>query len=111
MKKALADLIPPSFKKNFSSENPYNIQSFTYFIPAPSQASQGYQEKQFDQIFSKIIEVGYEVVEYKTQALNSERIAGLWVLFLLRPLNETAAQNKIDITEVFAQDEIELQLD
>lgn len=82
-----------NFFKIFGKKtNESSIQTFTYFIPAPPHRKTGYREKEFDKIFYQFINSGYEVLEFKTQAISSDTLAGMWVICLVR---STGPQTKI----------------
>lgn len=73
----------------------FRPQTFTYFIPAPKQSKIGYREKNFDRITHELMSKGFEVIDIKTQAITHQNIAGLWIIIVLRPLNQAAA--KLDL--------------
>jgi hypothetical protein len=79
-----------------STKNNYKIQSFTFFIPSPPPRNTGYREKQFDRIFYEFINKGFEIVSFKTQACSSTIQSGMWIICVVRALNEKANQLSLD---------------
>lgn len=78
-------------KNLFKSQKPnFKIQSFTFFIPAPPNRSTGYREKQFDKVFFDFINKGYEILSFNTQAYSSPNQSGMWIVCVVRALNEQA---------------------
>lgn len=90
-------------KKNTNSN--FKIQSFTYFIPAPPNRGSGYREKQFDKYFYEFINLGFEILEFKTTAISRENSSGMWVVFILKATNEKAS--KLDLNETFLEKKFE----
>jgi len=78
-------------------EKSFNIQTFTCFIPSPPERSSLYREKHFDHILCTILKSGFEVVSIHTTECSSPKQSGIWVLALLRPLNENA--NSMDLNK------------
>ncbi len=74
----------------------FRPQTFTYFIPAPKQSRLGYREKNFDRIVYDLMSKGFEIIDIKTQAITGQGLAGLWVIMVLRPLNNEAAALDLD---------------
>ncbi len=70
----------------------YRIQSFTFFIPSPPHRSSGYREKQFDKLFYEFINRGYKILHFSTQACSGENHSGMWVVFVVKALNEKAEE-------------------
>lgn len=94
------------FKLNrlFAKSQPvsnFKIQSFTYFIPSPPHRTSGYREKQFDKYFYEFINLGFEILEFKTSSISGENSSGMWVIFILRATNEKAS--KLDLSEAFIE--------
>jgi len=90
------------FKSGSSSENEEQIQLFTYFIPSPPPRKSGYREKELDSIFEQLVEIGFEICDYQTQALPSGEQPGLWVMARLRAKTEQARNTKVkDFPEEF----------
>lgn len=79
----------------------FKIQSFTYFIPAPKQSSQGYREKQFDKVFFDFINQGFEIMSLNTEQSNQGQNSGMWVLCIVRATNSNS--NKLDIEDFFGE--------
>ena len=64
----------------------YGKKSFTYFLPAPPERNSGYQEKEFDQIFSYLNNAGYDIIDFKTQSIaygELNHCAGIWIVCIL----------------------------
>ena len=57
----------------------------------------GHQEKEFDHIFSHLMQNDYDIIDYKLQALHSESSSGLWIVCLLGAKTKEAFENNIDI--------------
>ena len=72
------------------------IQTFTYYIPAPPKRQTGYREKEFDQIFHKFINQGFEIIDIKTQAHNGEQHCGFWFICTVRSTRPETAN--LDLT-------------
>lgn len=70
----------------------YRIQTFTYYIPSPPPRKTGYREKQFDGIFYRFINLGYEILSVHTQANNGPEHSGMWFICTVRALNKKADQ-------------------
>jgi hypothetical protein len=88
------------FKNIFKSSNSsYKIQSFTFFIPSPPPRTTGYREKQFDKLFYEFINLGYEILSFNTQACTSANQSGMWVICVVRALNEKA--NNLSLNDFF----------
>lgn len=75
----------------FQTKN-YSLQSFTYFIPAPPSRPSGYREKHFDRLLSDFLAIGFDLVTLKTESIPT----GMWVICILKPLNEQAAKTNWD---------------
>ena len=74
-------------------QNQFKIQTFTYFIPAPRPRKTGYREKQFDKLFYEFINLGYEILDFKTQqCMSGQDTSGIWVIFVLQAKNARADQ-------------------
>lgn len=73
----------------------YPVQTFTYFIPAPPDRKHGYREKSFDQLIQKLTKMDFKLVDIKTQAVNNNSVAGMWVIVSLKPLSKIASQMKV----------------
>lgn len=93
------------FKKIFTQNatctkgsNSFKIQSFTYYIPSPPARDSGYREKQFDKIFYEFINLGYEILDFKIASNNGQKSSGIWMVFILRALNQEA--DAINLNEV-----------
>ena len=81
------------------NESQYKIQSFTFFIPSPPPRNTGYREKQFDKLFYDFINKGYEIISFNTQVCSGQKQSGMWVLCVVRALNEEASLLNLD--EIF----------
>ena len=80
--------------------NFYKTQSFTFYIPSPPPRKVGYREKEFDKLFYNFINSGYQILDFKTQTNTGQQHSGMWVIFIVRSTNSTAAQLNL-------QDEVE----
>lgn len=94
----------------------YGKKSFTYFLPAPPERNSGYQEKEFDQIFSYLDSIGYEVIDFKTQSIaygENNHCAGIWIICILGITKENLVGKEINIDylEVSKTSHSEIQLD
>ncbi len=85
--------------------NPYPIQTFTYFIPAPPERKQGYREKSFDRLVEKLTKLDFELIDIKTQAINNNSKSGMWVIVELRAKSKKAYQ--LDISDFPNEEETE----
>lgn len=92
-----------SSKEKSEKEKDYKIQTFTYFIPSPPARKTGYREKEFDKITYEILNRGYEIIDLKTQATTNATSSGMWVIFLLRALNENASLLDFTSEEIFSE--------
>lgn len=81
----------------------FKIQSFTYYIPAPPRRKSGYREKEFDKTFYYFINLGFDIIDYKTIGHNSDKQSGFWVCFLLRAKNLKAS--KLDLNDHYLNEE------
>jgi hypothetical protein len=97
------------FIKNiFSSPKNFKIQSFTFYIPSPPARSSGYREKHFDKLFYEFINRGYEIISLKTESSSGTNQSGMWIICLVRALNEEASKlNLDDVSEQFTHDSLE----
>lgn len=80
----------------FKEKNNFKIQSFTFFIPSPPSRTTGYREKQFDKLFYEFINKGYEILDFKTAAISGDKQSGMWLIFIVRALNENAELLNLD---------------
>jgi hypothetical protein len=87
-------------KRLFTSpfkQNQFKIQTFTYFIPAPKPRKTGYREKQFDKLFYEFINLGYKIIDFKTQqCVSGQEASGMWVIFILQAKNAQAEVLNLD---------------
>lgn len=82
-----------------------NIQTFTYFIPAPPARKSGYREKTFDGLTRQLSNKGFEIVDIKTQAISSNEQPGIYVILKLRATTADAKQlSPSDFPEEFTND-------
>lgn len=77
---------------SFFQTKSFALQSFTYFIPAPPNRSTGYREKHFDRLLSDFLAIGFDLVNITTES----NANGMWVICILKPLNEKAANTNWD---------------
>lgn len=94
----------------------YGKKSFTYFLPAPPERNSGYQEKEFDNIFSYLSKQGYEVIDFKTQSIaygENNHCAGIWIICILGVTKKELMDKEINIDylEVSKNTASEIQLD
>ena len=76
---------------------PYKVQTFTYYIPSPPNRKSGYREKQFDKLFYQFINMGYSIIDMKTQSSTGEGSSGMWVLFVVQATNKKADSLDLDL--------------
>lgn len=72
------------------NNKPEVVQTFTYFIPAPPARKSGYREKNFDSLTNQLSEMGFEVIDIKTQALSAKEQPGLFIILKLIARTERA---------------------
>lgn len=80
--------------KRLFSKGPYNLQTFTYFIPAPPARKSGYREKNFDNMINELSIIGFDIVDIRTQSIATTGQSGMWIILTLRPLTKEANQLK-----------------
>jgi len=86
------------FLSVFNKRKKYiGVKSFTYFLPAPPTRKSGYQEKEFDHLFSHIMSLGFDVIDVKLQSLNTENSQGVWILCLLGAKTKEAFETPIQV--------------
>jgi len=75
------------------------IKSFTYFIPSPPARKNGYREKELDKILNGILQSGFEIMEFRTEATDT----GVFIFTLLHcPTDKVAKLDlNLDIQEKF----------
>ncbi len=83
------------------------IKSFTYYIPAPPHRKSGYQEKEFDQIFSYLMKNGFDILDTKLQSSSTNEASGMWVFCLLGAKTKEAAEKEIDVDYTTLTSDIE----
>ena len=90
-------------------------RTFTYYVPAPPSRNTPYREKKFDQICFKVLSAGFEIVEFKTVAHQSESQNGFWAIFILSPISKEAQTMDLDLlieeSTQTAQNELEIEYD
>jgi hypothetical protein len=88
------------FKKltPFSEKSPreYPEKIYTYFVPAPPRRKHGYREKAFDKLAASVIARGFKIVSVHTESLNTDGSSGIWIILILMPLHNEAAQLDLD---------------
>ncbi len=67
-----------------------DFQTFTYFLPAPPSRKSGYREKNFDNLIKELNQLGFEIVDIKTQSIDHNDQPGLWVIVSMRALTKEA---------------------
>lgn len=72
-------------------------KTFTYYIPAPPQRKNGYQEKEFDHIFSYLMQEGFDIIDFKLVSGSGENSNGMWIVCLLGALTQEALERELDI--------------
>lgn len=104
-----------SIIRNFLPKKGYfGIKSFTYFLPSPPSRKQGYQEKEFDHIFSHLLKPSdYDLIDLKMETLNTPESSGVWILCLLGAKTKEAMERQINIDyhEVAAQLSTHIKMD
>ena len=103
-----------SLINKFSHQKSYKkVRSFTYHIPAPPQRKNGYQEKEFDQIFDHLMGLEFDILDFKTQAYAGEKSSGMWIVCLIGAKTEKAANLNLDIEYIDVSKEMSghIQLD
>lgn len=80
----------------FNRRKKFKIQSFTFYVPSPPPRSSGYREKQFDKIFYEFINLGYEILNFKTEASTGEKHSGMWLIFIVQAKNAKAQELNLD---------------
>jgi hypothetical protein len=55
------------------------VQTFTWFIPAPTQRKTGFREREFDKIMKGILSSGFKLLDLQTQSVEG----GVYVVALL----------------------------
>lgn len=83
------------------------IQTFTYYIPAPPSRKSGYREKEFDRLFYKFVNQGFEVLSINTQSNPGKDQSGLWVIVTVRSTDPNMAFKELDEQELEAEAPIE----
>ena len=78
---------------------PFKIQTFTYYIPAPPHRKSGYREKQFDKVFYDFINRGYKIIDMKTQSNSGQETSGMWIIFTVQATNKEA--DSLDLESYF----------
>jgi hypothetical protein len=68
-----------------------NLQTFTYFIPAPPARKTGYREKNFDNMINELSKLGFDIVDIRTQSISAQDQSGMWVILTLRPLTKKSS--------------------
>lgn len=68
----------------------FKKQTFTYFIPAPPSRKSGYREKNFDSIVKQLTEIGFKLLDIKTQSIGTEENKGMWVVLTIQPYTKEA---------------------
>lgn len=81
----------------FKQKNYCGIKSFTYFLPAPPVRKSGYQEKEFDLIFSHLLQMGYDLLDIKMQSISGENSNGVWIVCVLGAKTAEALERNINI--------------
>ena len=59
------------------------IKSFTYYLPSPPTRKNGYQEKEFDQVFAHLLARGYDLIDFKMQSTSGNDQNGVWLCCIL----------------------------
>lgn len=89
-------------KSLFASEY-QDVQTFTYFLPAPPARKSGYREKGFDNLIKELQIKGFHILDLKTQAISGNDQPGLWIIVSITPLTEEAKQmSPSDFPEEFS---------
>lgn len=94
----------------FCFQKKFDIQSFSYYIPAPPLRSTGYREKEFDRAFHHFINLGYDIIDIRCQSHHNANGSGMWFICVVRAKNEAAnALNLENEIESFTSDNIVLE--
>lgn len=75
-------------------------RTLTYYLPAPPKRSNGYQEREFDQITTHLQEEGYTIRKVKMQSINygaTNEVAGVWILCLMETKSKALANQSLNI--------------
>ena len=82
-----------------------NIQTFTYFIPAPPSRKSGYREKNFDTLTHQLAQKGFDILDIKTQSISHGEQPGIYVILKLNALTQEARELKpSDFPQEFTND-------
>lgn len=103
-----------SLFSKFTSKTEYKkIRTFTYYIPAPPDRKNGYQEKEFDQIFNYLMDNDFDLVDIKTEACAGSKSAGMWLVCILGAKTNHACKFDLDIdyAQVAGQQETYIKID
>lgn len=91
----------------------YGKKTFTYYIPAPPQRKSGYQEKEFDHIFSYLMQKEFDIIDFKLISANSEYSSGMWIVCLLgaKSLAALKIDLEVDYAEISSMKESTIKVD
>ncbi len=64
-------------------------------MPSPAHKRSAYQEKQFDKLTSKLSEIGFEILDIKTQSVTGPDSAGTLAIVMLKANNKESSQTSI----------------
>jgi hypothetical protein len=101
-----------NFFSNFNNKY-YGKKSFTYYIPAPPQRKNGYQEKEFDQIFNYLMQKDFDIIDFKLISASGQHSSGMWIVCLLGALSLEALEIdlEIDYAEIASMKESTIKVD
>lgn len=60
------------------------VQSFTFYLPAPTQNRKGFREKQFDTLFKNFLNLGFKIIKYNITQLNRGDQAAIYLCFIVK---------------------------
>ncbi len=100
------------FLKKKENSSLKNLQTFTYFIPAPPFRTTGYQEKELDKVLFELCEKGYQIVDIKTQSISpsdNQNCSGMWVICLLQRDPHLGPHLMANEENYYRNDEIQIE--
>jgi len=87
------------FKSIFCNKKTFfKKKTFTYYVPSPPLRKTGYQEREFDSIMEYIVNLGFDIIDFKMESHATEGKSGLWIVCLLGANTEAIYNTKIEFT-------------
>lgn len=82
-----------------SGKKTETVQTFTWFLPAPTHRKSGFREREFDKIMKGILSSGFKLLEMQTQSVDS----GVYIIALLSAPSKKIANldQDLDLQELF----------